>query len=91
MVQVHVTEKKLIQRFNFCLFCFRTQLITEGPMVLFQRKLYVSKAPGGPTPSRGWPNFFQGGSNCLFPKETHITCDFPGGPDPPAPSGSAHG
>ena len=26
-------------------------------------------------------NFFQGGggSNCLFPIETHITCDFPGG------------
>ena len=22
------------------------------------------------------------GSNCLFPIETHITCDFPGGPDP---------
>ena len=23
-----------------------------------------------------------GGSNCLFPIETHITCEFPGGPDP---------
>ena len=22
---------------------------------------------------------FPGGSNCLFPIETHITCDFPGG------------
>ena len=28
---------------------------------------------GGPTFSRG------GGSNCLFPIETHITCDFLGG------------
>ena len=31
-------------------------------------------------------NFFQGWSNCLFPIETHINCDFPGrggGPDPP--------
>ena len=29
-------------------------------------------------------------SNCLFPIETHITCDFPGGSGPPVPpSGSA--
>ena len=38
-------------------------------------------------------NFFQGGgSNCLFPIETHITCDFPGGGgsgSPVPPSGSA--
>ena len=36
-----------------------------------------------------------GGSNCLFPIETQITCDFPGGgvrtPCPPPPSGSALG
>ena len=31
-----------------------------------------------------------GGSNCLFPIETHITCDFPGGSGPPVhPSGPA--
>ena len=34
-------------------------------------------------------NFFQGGggggSDCLFPIETHMTCDFPGGPDPCPP------
>ena len=30
-----------------------------------------------------------GGSNCLFSIEIHITCDFPGGPDPLPPSGSA--
>ena len=30
---------------------------------------------GGPTISRG--------SNCLYPIETHITCDFPGGSGPP--------
>ena len=26
-----------------------------------------------------------GGSNCLFPIETHITCDFQGGQDPLSP------
>ena len=36
---------------------------------------------GGPTFSRG------GGSNCLYPIEANITCDFPGGSGPP--SGSA--
>ena len=48
----------------------------------------------GPTFSRG-VQLFPGGSNCLFPIETHITCDFPGGgpdPLPPSPpSGSALG
>ena len=47
---------------------------------------------GGPTFFRG-SNFFQGGgggSNCLFPIETQITCDFPWGggvrtPCPPPP------
>ena len=44
---------------------------------------------GGPTISRGG-----GGSNCLFPIETHITCDFPGrgggGTDPLSPSLDPH-
>ena len=34
-----------------------------------------------------------GGSNCLFPIQTHITCDFPGGggvPDPPVPPLDPH-
>ena len=36
-------------------------------------------------------NFYQGGSNCLFPIETHITCDFPGGgPDPLSPPLDPH-
>ena len=30
-------------------------------------------------------NIFQGGSNSLFPIETHITCDFPGGVRTPCP------
>ena len=38
----------------------------------------------------GW-QLFPGGFNCLFPIETHITCDFPegSGPPVPSPSGSA--
>ena len=40
---------------------------------------------GGPTFSRG------GGSNCLFPIDTHITYDFPGvGPDPLSPPLDPH-
>ena len=38
----------------------------------FQRGSNIFQGGGGPTFSRG-------GSNCLFPIETHITCDFPGG------------
>ena len=47
---------------------------------------------GGPTFSRGGPTFSRG-SNCLFPIETHITCDFPvggGGPDPLSPPLDPH-
>ena len=57
-----------------------------GPMVLLQRNIYFSKDPegvqyfpGGPTYSRG------GGVQMLISIETHITCDFPGGPDPLSP------
>ena len=55
-------------------------------MVNFKENYHFSRfqGEGGPTFSRG------GGSNCLFPIETHITCDFPGGSGPPVPpSGSA--
>ena len=45
----------------------------------------------------GGSNFFQGGgggggggSNCLFPIDTNITCDFPGGSEPPAPPLDPH-
>ena len=33
--------------------------------------------------SGGGSSFFQGGSNCLFPIETHVTRDFLGGSCPP--------
>ena len=52
----------------------------------FQRGSNIFQGEGGPSFSRG------GGSNCLFPIETHITCDFLGGGGvrtPCPPSGSA--
>ena len=67
-------------------------------MVDFEVKWSISKKSIIFQGSRGGPPFFRGsnfsrGSNCLFPIETHITCDFPGGgsgpPVPPPPSGSA--
>ena len=58
-------------------------------MVNFKEIYHFSRFERGPTFCRGGggSNFFQGGSNCLFPIETHITCGFPGGgggggPDP---------
>ena len=61
-------------------------------MVNFIEKYHFSRFQRGPTFSMGGSNFFQGGggSNCLFPIETHITCDFQGGVLTPCPpSGSA--
>ena len=57
-------------------FCFflSPQLINFKAIYHFSRFQRGSNIfQGGPTFSRG------GGSNCLFPIETHITCDFPGG------------
>ena len=63
-------------------------------MVNFEENYHFSRYQSG-------SNFFHGGgggggggggSNCLFPIETHITCDFPGGgggSEPLSPSGSA--
>ena len=51
------------------------------------RKLSFFKVPEGVQHFPGGSNFFQGGggSNCLFPIETHITCEFPGGSGPLSP------
>ena len=61
-------------------------------MVNFKEKYHFFKVPEGSKFFQwggGGGNFFQGvgggGSNCLFPIETHITCDFPGGSGPPVP------
>ena len=57
-----------------------------------QRNLSFFKVPEGSNIFQGGPTFSRGESNCLFPIETYITCDFPGGggSGPPVPpSGSA--
>ena len=56
-------------------------------MVISKKNIIFQGSGGGPNFSSGGGgggcNFFQGrgggGVNCLFPIETHITCDFPGG------------
>ena len=57
-------------------------------MVNFKENYHFSRFQGGPTFSGGRG----GGSNCLFPIETHIACDFPGGggPDPLSPPLDPH-
>ena len=61
-------------------------------MVNFKEKYYFQGSGGGPNYSRG-VQLIPGGSNCLFPIETQITCDFPGGgsgPMPPPPPLDPH-
>ena len=66
-------------------------------MVNFKEIYHFSRYQRGSNIFQGGSNFFQGGSNCLFPIETHITCDFPGGgggggggPDPLSPPLDPH-
>ena len=84
--------------FLYCFFFFfcSPQLILQTSNGQFRKNLSFFKVPEGVQHFRGGSNFFQGGggSNCLFPIETHITCDFPGGgvrtPCPPSGSALAH-
>ena len=75
------SDKKSSDVFFFFFFSVLS-LFFRSQMVNFKENYHFSRFQGGPTFSRGG-----GGSNCLFPIETHITCDFPGGPDllPPPP------
>ena len=80
--------KKALTTVFFCLF-FSPQLILQKSNGQFQRNLSFLKVPEGVRhfPGGGGPTFSRGGSNCLFPIDTHITCDFPGGggSGPPVP------
>ena len=82
------SDKKALTTLCFFLFCFFVfffvffvlSLFFRSQMVNFKENYHFSRFQGGST-------FFQGGggSNCLFPIETHITCDFPGGVRTPCP------
>ena len=85
-VQVSLTKQALTTFLIF--FIISPQLILQKSNGQFHRNISFFKIlegvqhfPGGPTFSRGGG----GGSNCLFPIETHITCDFPGGVRTPCP------
>ena len=62
-------------------------------MVNFEENYHFSRFQRGSNILEGGVQLFQGGSNCLFPIGTHITCDFPGGgggPDPMSPPLDPH-
>ena len=91
--QVSLTKRSF---FFFLFFCFFLvlSLFYRRQMVSFKEIYHFSRFQSGSNIFQGGgSNFFQGGgggSNCLFPIETHITCDFPGWSGPPvSPSGSA--
>ena len=69
----------------FFFFSFSPQLILQKSNGQFLRNILFFKVPEGVQHFPGGPTF-SGGSNCLFPIETVITCDFPcRGSGPPAP------
>ena len=86
------TDKKALTTFFFFFFSWSSAYFKEVKWSISKKSIIFQGSRGGPTFSRGVQLFpgGGGGSNCLFPIETHITCDFPGGSGPPVPpSGSA--
>ena len=81
-------KKALTMTFLVLSLFYRSQMVNFKEIYRFQGSKW------GPIFSRG-SNFFQEVSNCLFPIETHLICDFPEGVrtpcPPPPPSGSALG
>ena len=74
------SDKKALTLFFFFCFFLVLGLFYRSQMVNFKEIYHFQGSRGGPTFSRGG-----GGSNCLFPIETHITCDFQGGSGPSVP------
>ena len=72
-VQVNLT-KKALTRFFFLVI----SLFYRSQIVNFKENYHFSRFQRGSNICRGRGES-KGGSNCLFPIETHITCDFPGG------------
>ena len=85
-VQVSLTNKSSDVFFFFKSSAYFTEVKLQRNLSFFKVPEGVQHFPGGGGGGGG------GGSNCLFPIETHITCDFPGGVRTPCPpSGSALG
>ena len=70
------------------------QFTEEVQWFYYRLKYTFPRAQRGSNIFQGGPTFFSGwggGVQMLISIETHITCDFPGGPDPlSTASGSAH-
>ena len=71
-------------------FFFSPQLILQESNGQLKENFHFSRFERGSNIFQGVQLFpgGGGGSNCLFPFETHITCDFPGaggGSGPPVP------
>ena len=76
--------------FFYFLFFKTSTFFYRSPVATFKENYYLPRFQWGENIFQGGPTFYRG-SNCFFPIETHITCNFPGvGPDPLPPSGSAH-
>ena len=76
----------------FFAFFLVLSLFYRSQMVKFKAIYHFSRFQRGSNIFQGGPTFSRGGggSNCLFPIETHKTCDFPGGYGPPAPPLDPH-
>ena len=86
-------KKKSSDVFLFVYFLVLS-LFYRSQMVNLKKSIIFQGSRGGPTFSRGGgggggPTFSKG-SNCLFPIETNITCDFPGGANPLSPPLDPH-
>ena len=86
-VRVNLTKKALTT------FVLVLSLFYCSQMVNIEENYHFSWFQRGSNIFQGWgggSNFFQGLSNCLYPIETHIICDFPGGSGPPDPPLDPH-
>ena len=70
---------------NVSFFFFSPQVHFTEVKCSISKKSIIFKVPEGSNIYQGGSYFFQGGSNCLFPIETHITCDFQWGVRTPCP------
>ena len=79
MTPVRLEPAALRSGVKHVFFFFSPQLITEVKWLISKKTIIFQGSRGGPITFSMGVQLFQGGSSCLFPIETHITCDFPGG------------